>query len=178
MENVAVKIGRERLTWAGKEASAFKKNKNNLVKFFESFTHKGQMCVVLETLDISLYDFMKVRFFKALPLSDIRVVSQQTLVALNALKSIGLARAHIRPDNVMLVNHQLQPLQGETDSFGFGHSSYRNVPWRHHSGPWLQTIKDSTKQVWRLNTQTEYVQQARRPNKAETFPKSTLLWMT
>uniref|UniRef100_A0A8C4EU47 Protein kinase domain-containing protein n=1 Tax=Dicentrarchus labrax TaxID=13489 RepID=A0A8C4EU47_DICLA len=76
------------------------KNKNNLVRY------------------IDLYDLMKVRSFQPLCLSEIRVISQQMLVALNALKSVGLAHADIKPDNVMLANHQLRPFKLKLIDFG------------------------------------------------------------
>ncbi|XP_042280716.1 homeodomain-interacting protein kinase 1-like [Thunnus maccoyii] len=125
MEDVAVKIIRKYPTWAGKkEASALKEvsildmNKNNMVKFFESFKYKGHVCVVLEMLDKSLQDFVNERM-KPLCVSEIRVITQQLLVALNALKGIGLVHADIKPDNVMLVNHQLQPFRVKLIDFGF-----------------------------------------------------------
>lgn len=40
------------------------------------------------------------------------------LVALNALKSINVAHADIKPDNIMLVNNQLQPLKLKLIDFG------------------------------------------------------------
>ncbi|XP_045901918.1 homeodomain-interacting protein kinase 2-like [Micropterus dolomieu] len=125
MENVAVKIVKKHFTWAGeREAFALKKlrvldlNKSNLVKFFESFEHRGQMCLVLEMLDKSLHDLMIERRNRPLRLSEIRVISQQMLVALNALKNIGLVHADIKPDNVMLVHHQLQPFRVKLIDFG------------------------------------------------------------
>ncbi|XP_028437295.1 homeodomain-interacting protein kinase 1-like [Perca flavescens] len=125
MENVAVKIVKKHLTRAGKkEASAFKHicildlNKSNLVTFLESFMHKGHMCLVLEILDTTLHNLMSERGRRPLCLSEIRVISQQMLVALGALGSIGLMHADIKPDNVMLVNHQLQPFRVKLIDFG------------------------------------------------------------
>uniref|UniRef100_A0A3B4WZE5 Protein kinase domain-containing protein n=1 Tax=Seriola lalandi dorsalis TaxID=1841481 RepID=A0A3B4WZE5_SERLL len=61
-----------------------------------------------EMLDINIYDFIRSRDFQPLHLSEIRVITQQKLVALNTLKSVGLS--HVKPDNIMLVNHQ-QPFR-------------------------------------------------------------------
>ncbi|CAB1419688.1 unnamed protein product [Pleuronectes platessa] len=36
----------------------------------------------------------------------VHFIAYQLLEALNALKSIGVVHSHIKPDNVMLVNHQ------------------------------------------------------------------------
>ncbi|XP_040003063.1 homeodomain-interacting protein kinase 1-like [Xiphias gladius] len=124
-ERMAVKIVRKDLAWAGEtEVAMLKKlrqldqDKNNLVRFFEHFKHRGYVCLAFEMLDISIYDFMKERSFKPLDLSEIRVITQQMLVALNALKGIGLAHADIKLDNIMLVNHQLQPFKLKLIDFG------------------------------------------------------------
>uniref|UniRef100_A0A8D0A1Z8 Protein kinase domain-containing protein n=1 Tax=Sander lucioperca TaxID=283035 RepID=A0A8D0A1Z8_SANLU len=93
-------------------------DKNNLVRMTEYFRHKGHYCLVFEMLDTSLHDLMKERNSKPLCLSGIRVISQQMLVALNALKSIGLLHTDIKPDNVMLVNHKLQPFRVKLIDFG------------------------------------------------------------
>ncbi|KAI4791527.1 hypothetical protein KUCAC02_033952 [Chaenocephalus aceratus] len=122
-ECVAVKIIKRHLTWAGKkEAAAFRHisllalKESNLVRFYEAFMHKGHMCLVLEMLDQTLEDLMRGR--RQSPLSEIRVVSQQMLGALKALKSIGLLHADIKPDNVMLVDRMQQPFTVKLIDFG------------------------------------------------------------
>uniref|UniRef100_A0A3B4TG50 Protein kinase domain-containing protein n=1 Tax=Seriola dumerili TaxID=41447 RepID=A0A3B4TG50_SERDU len=76
----------------------------------EHFEYKGHVCLAFEMLDINIYDFIRSRDFQPLHLSEIRVITQQMLVALNALKSVGLSHADVKPDNIMLVNHQ-QPFR-------------------------------------------------------------------
>ncbi len=124
-ERVAVKIVRKDVAWAGKKEVAMLKylsqldqDKYNLVKLTEYFKHKGHVCLAFEMLDLSLYDFMKLRYFRPMRLSEIRVISHQMLVALTGLKSISLAHADIKPDNIMLVNHQLKPLKLKLIDFG------------------------------------------------------------
>ncbi|XP_027141845.1 homeodomain-interacting protein kinase 3-like [Larimichthys crocea] len=93
-------------------------SKSNLVKFIECFTYRGYICLVFELLDKSLFDLMVARNFKPLHLSAIRVITQQMLVALNALKSIGVAHRDIKLDNIMLVNHELFPFKVRLIDFG------------------------------------------------------------
>ncbi|XP_034729358.1 homeodomain-interacting protein kinase 1-like [Etheostoma cragini] len=135
MENVAVKIVKKHFTWAGKnEESAFKHicildlNKSNVVKFLESFMHRGHMCLVLEILDTTLHNLMRERGQRPLCVSEIRVISQQMLVALNALSSIGLVHTDIKPDNVMLVNHKLQPFKVKLIDFGLAATVPKMLP--------------------------------------------------
>uniref|UniRef100_A0A3B4XFA8 Protein kinase domain-containing protein n=1 Tax=Seriola lalandi dorsalis TaxID=1841481 RepID=A0A3B4XFA8_SERLL len=124
-EKIAVKILRSDMSWAGKrEAAVLKKirkldhDKNNLVKFHESFEYKGHICLTFEMLHLSIYDFMSCRDFKPMHLTEIRVITQQMLVALNALKSIGLSHADIKPDNIMLVNQKHFPFRVKLIDFG------------------------------------------------------------
>uniref|UniRef100_A0A8C9ZSZ7 Protein kinase domain-containing protein n=1 Tax=Sander lucioperca TaxID=283035 RepID=A0A8C9ZSZ7_SANLU len=124
-EKMALKIVRTDAGTTGKREVAMLRrlrkldeDKNNLVRMTEYFRHKGHYCLVFEMLDTSLHDLMKERNSKPLCLSGIRVISQQMLVALNALKSIGLLHTDIKPDNVMLVNHKLQPFRVKLIDFG------------------------------------------------------------
>uniref|UniRef100_A0A4W6D2W8 Protein kinase domain-containing protein n=1 Tax=Lates calcarifer TaxID=8187 RepID=A0A4W6D2W8_LATCA len=126
MDNVAVKIVKKRSTWsAKKEVNAFKRisildaDKCNCVKFFESFTYKNHVCIVLKVLDRSLQDFMIERRCKPLHLSEIRVISQQMLMGLNALKSLGMVHVDIKLDNIMLVNHRLHSFRVKLIDFGY-----------------------------------------------------------
>uniref|UniRef100_A0A4W6EQ99 Protein kinase domain-containing protein n=1 Tax=Lates calcarifer TaxID=8187 RepID=A0A4W6EQ99_LATCA len=48
----------------------------------------------------------------------IRIITQQMHVALNALKSISLVHADIKPDNIMFINHQSQPFKLKLIDFG------------------------------------------------------------
>lgn len=124
-EVVAVKIVRKDCFREGKkEARTLKKirqlnpEKNNLLRFIENFKYKGHCCLAFEMLDMSIFDFMRSKDFASLDLSEIRVIAQQLLVALNALKSAGLVHADIKPDNIMLVNHKLQPFKVKLIDFG------------------------------------------------------------
>uniref|UniRef100_A0A3Q2R186 Homeodomain-interacting protein kinase 2-like n=1 Tax=Fundulus heteroclitus TaxID=8078 RepID=A0A3Q2R186_FUNHE len=93
-------------------------DKNNLIKFYEGFNYKGHTCLVFEYLNESLFDFFVHRKLFPLHVSEIRVIAQQLLVALDALKSIGLVHCDIKPDNIMLVNHESQPFKVKLIDFG------------------------------------------------------------
>uniref|UniRef100_A0A3B5B1Y1 Protein kinase domain-containing protein n=1 Tax=Stegastes partitus TaxID=144197 RepID=A0A3B5B1Y1_9TELE len=90
----------------------------NIVRFIEHFTHKTKYCLVFELLDLTLFDYWSSRRFNPLHLYEIRVIAQQMLVALDALKSIGLVHSDIKLDNIVLVNHRLQPYKIKLIDFG------------------------------------------------------------
>uniref|UniRef100_A0A7N8YHZ0 Protein kinase domain-containing protein n=1 Tax=Mastacembelus armatus TaxID=205130 RepID=A0A7N8YHZ0_9TELE len=125
MKQMAVKIVRNDLDWAGRRELAMfdqlkklDQDKNNLVRFIEHFKHKRYVCLAFELLDIDLFTFMEKRDFEPMHVCDIQSITQQMLVALNALKSIGLVHTDIKPDNIMLVDHKLHPLRVKLIDFG------------------------------------------------------------
>ncbi|XP_047189021.1 homeodomain-interacting protein kinase 2-like [Scophthalmus maximus] len=69
-------------------------------------------------MDISLLDLLKERERRALSVNEIRPVTQQLLVALEALKNIGIIHMDLNPDNIILVNHKDQPFKIKLSDFG------------------------------------------------------------
>ncbi|TKS78953.1 Homeodomain-interacting protein kinase 2 [Collichthys lucidus] len=92
--------------------------KKNVVQFFEMFEHKGHICLAFEMLDRSLLQLIEDRNFKSLSPREIRPIAQQLLTAFDALKGIGVVHADLKPDNIMLVNHQEQPFRVKLIDFG------------------------------------------------------------
>uniref|UniRef100_A0AAQ4PCX8 Protein kinase domain-containing protein n=1 Tax=Gasterosteus aculeatus aculeatus TaxID=481459 RepID=A0AAQ4PCX8_GASAC len=120
--NTAIKILKDVNNYA-KEVKMLQKlrnldpERNNLVRFMDSFIDDDMSCIAFECLDRSLWDLMLQRE-ERLTLNEIRPITRQLLVALNALKGIGLLHADLKLDNVMLVNHQDQPFRVKLIDFG------------------------------------------------------------
>ncbi|XP_034564505.1 homeodomain-interacting protein kinase 4-like [Notolabrus celidotus] len=93
-------------------------DKVNVVKFFEMFKDMVWTCLVFEMLDMHLYDLIEERDGKPLCLQEIRPIAQQLLVALDALKSLGIIHTDIKPDNIMMVHKQSQTLRVKLIDFG------------------------------------------------------------
>ncbi|XP_041665398.1 homeodomain-interacting protein kinase 1-like [Cheilinus undulatus] len=109
--------------------SALDTDRSNVVKFFECFEENDQTCLAFEMLDKSLYDLMKANRFKPMSLQEIRPIAQQVLVALNALKGVGVIHGDIKPDNIMLVDHQNQPFKIKLIDFGQAVKVTEAMPW-------------------------------------------------
>lgn len=92
--------------------------KKNLVIFVENFRFSNLSCLTFELLDRSLQDLLKERAFKQWSVNEIRPVTYQLLVALDALKDIGILHTDVKPDNIMLVNHKDQPFRVKLIDFG------------------------------------------------------------
>lgn len=54
-------------------------DEGSFVRAYESFQHKGHICIVFELLHINLYDYLKQSHFEPLPLKYIRPIAQQVL---------------------------------------------------------------------------------------------------
>uniref|UniRef100_A0A3Q2FLL3 Protein kinase domain-containing protein n=1 Tax=Cyprinodon variegatus TaxID=28743 RepID=A0A3Q2FLL3_CYPVA len=76
----------------------------SIIKFYEDFYFRGHRCLVFEMLELTLDDFLEKVVGGGLHLNDIRVITQQLLVALDFLHGVGMAHRDIKPDNIMLVD--------------------------------------------------------------------------
>ncbi|XP_016893419.1 homeodomain-interacting protein kinase 2-like [Cynoglossus semilaevis] len=92
-------------------------DKNNLVRFNRHFEFPNNIFLEFEKLDMELLELVQ-SFNRPMPLSEIQMITQQMLVALNALKSIKMVHRDIKIDNIMLVNHQLHPFKVKLIDFG------------------------------------------------------------
>lgn len=93
-------------------------DKYNLIKATEFFQHKGHTCIAFEMLHINLYEELKRKDFSPMTLHDIRPILQQVLVAMWKLKTLRLIHADLKPENIMFVDPQSQPLKVKVIDFG------------------------------------------------------------
>uniref|UniRef100_A0A3B3D0N1 Protein kinase domain-containing protein n=1 Tax=Oryzias melastigma TaxID=30732 RepID=A0A3B3D0N1_ORYME len=124
-KHVAIKIVKKDFEDAGEdeikaliELSKIDADKYNLVKFVEWFHHNNHVCIVFDMLDQSLYDYLEKRGFRPLSLRTIRCLAWQLLVALSGLKKINMVHFDIKPDNIMLVDQNAEPLRLKLIDFG------------------------------------------------------------
>ncbi|KAF6736910.1 Homeodomain-interacting protein kinase 1 [Oryzias melastigma] len=120
-EHVAVKFmckteGRKELKIL-KKIRVFDPDENCLVRVLDHFKYNSAICVVFEKLDQDLVDFTTNRK-KPFEVCELRPVAQQLMVALKALKSIGVVHCDIKPNNIMLVDQQCSPYQVKLIDFG------------------------------------------------------------
>uniref|UniRef100_A0A3P9KMS9 Protein kinase domain-containing protein n=1 Tax=Oryzias latipes TaxID=8090 RepID=A0A3P9KMS9_ORYLA len=78
-------------------------DENHLIKMYECFTYRNMTCIVYELLEVNFHDSL-MNEQQLVPLCYIRVIAQQLLKALKALKSIGVAHCDIKLDNIMFAD--------------------------------------------------------------------------
>ncbi|KAI4823432.1 hypothetical protein KUCAC02_012016 [Chaenocephalus aceratus] len=101
-----------------KKLRCFDSDKSNIVRCHECFQRMDRTFMVFEMLDMSLHDYMNKRKWRPAPLNGIRTVIKDLATAFDTLKSIGLIHTDLKLDNVMLVDHQVQPLRVKLIDFG------------------------------------------------------------
>ncbi|XP_012723410.2 homeodomain-interacting protein kinase 2 [Fundulus heteroclitus] len=90
-------------------------DQRNIIKFYHSFSSNS--CLVFETCDITLNDYIKERT-QPMDLQDIRTVIQQLATALDALRDFGIIHSDLKTDNIMLVDKTRKPLEVKLIDFG------------------------------------------------------------
>nr|XP_046274229.1 homeodomain-interacting protein kinase 1-like [Scatophagus argus] len=93
-------------------------DKCNIVRWYKQFTDRGYICFLFEPLDKSLLDLMREKYFRPLPLKEIRPIVQQLANALEHLKTVGIIHADLKMENVVLVDHVRVPYKVKLIDFG------------------------------------------------------------
>ncbi|XP_019941017.1 homeodomain-interacting protein kinase 4-like [Paralichthys olivaceus] len=92
--------------------------KTNVVHFHEKLQQGQHTYLVFEKLDMNLEQLLKNRKYIPLSVSEIQLITQQLLTALEALRGLGIIHTNLKPDNIMLVNHKDQPFRVKLIDFG------------------------------------------------------------
>ncbi|XP_070409284.1 uncharacterized protein [Nothobranchius furzeri] len=109
---------------------------NHFIRLNDSFCFQDFLYQEFELLDKDLWDFVKKDV--SLKVAEVRVIAQQTLEALSALKQLGITHTDLKLDNIMLVNHEAQPFRVKLIDFGLAveterllrKSIYQTLPYR------------------------------------------------
>ncbi|XP_028300730.1 homeodomain-interacting protein kinase 3-like [Gouania willdenowi] len=101
-----------------KVISVLDTDRTNLLTFYEHFVYMDCNCLAFELLEIDLHTLMENREWEPLSVNYIHTIAEQLLVALDALKGLGIIHTDIKPDNVMVVNRNIQELKVKLIDYG------------------------------------------------------------
>uniref|UniRef100_A0A8C6NNP4 Protein kinase domain-containing protein n=1 Tax=Nothobranchius furzeri TaxID=105023 RepID=A0A8C6NNP4_NOTFU len=91
--------------------------KRYFIKLNDHFDFKDWFCMEFELLKENLLDFSR-RQNRSLKVYEIRAIAKQMLTALRVFKQLGISHADLKPENIMLVNHEKQPFGLKLIDFG------------------------------------------------------------
>lgn len=98
-----------------------------IVRFYESFLHRGIICLSFEVLDQDLkayiQDIQVQSGLCGLPLVEVRTITCQMLLALDVLACNGVINCEIKPENIMVVDRDHQPVTVKLVDYGAAQNS-------------------------------------------------------
>eukprot|EP00045_Choanoeca_perplexa_P015564 m.197721 g.197721 ORF g.197721 m.197721 type:complete len:1262 (+) comp17025_c0_seq3:219-4004(+) len=77
----------------------------NLVTLLQNFEYNSHFCTVYELCGPSLYDLLKRRGLRGLPLARVKHYTQQLLLGLTAIHEAGICHADLKPENILVNEH-------------------------------------------------------------------------
>ncbi|EMR11634.1 hypothetical protein PNEG_00072 [Pneumocystis murina B123] len=94
----------------------------SFIKYIDHFYFRDHLCIVMELLDINLYELIRINDFKGFSLPLIRCFTKQLLQNLVFLKKHGIIHCDLKPENILL-SHGIEPNIKVID---FGSSCFEN----------------------------------------------------
>uniref|UniRef100_A0A674NHP8 Protein kinase domain-containing protein n=1 Tax=Takifugu rubripes TaxID=31033 RepID=A0A674NHP8_TAKRU len=93
----------------------------HIAKFNNFFSEKARTCLSFELRDLDLFSYISNTkgppLNRGLALSEVRAITHQLATALHYLKTIGIIHGDIKPNNIMVVNRQEEPLNVKLADF-------------------------------------------------------------
>ncbi len=126
-EEVAIKVNKndpDAFYLARQEIAILKKLRRldpdtcNIAKWNGFFFHKENICLNFELLDQSLDSAMRSRDGKCLTVTELREIIRQLATTLHHLSLKEVIHGDIKPENIMMVDSQQQPVQVKLIDFG------------------------------------------------------------
>lgn len=97
---------------------------HHTVQMIEHFYFRNHLCITFELLGMNLYDYLKLRFFQGMPMTNLRTVTLQMLDAFAHLKRQHIIHCDLKPENILIKN----PLVCFGAGPGKSSVAYGNVP--------------------------------------------------
>jgi len=83
-------------------------NSPHMVQLLSSFMYKSHLCLVFECLGLNLYEVLKRRQFRGLPLAMVRTLVRQALEGVKELAGKTIVHCDLKPENMLLVSEEVE----------------------------------------------------------------------
>lgn len=85
-----------------------RENRNRCIHLFECFDFRGHICIVMDLLGQSIFDFLKGNSFVPFPNSQIQNFARQLFTSVAFLHDLQLIHTDLKPENILLVDANYQ----------------------------------------------------------------------
>ncbi|KAK4106192.1 kinase-like protein [Parathielavia hyrcaniae] len=83
-------------------------NRNRCIHFRDCFDYRGHICIVMDLLGQSVFDFLKSNSFVPFPNSQIQSFARQLLTSVAFLHDLNLIHTDLKPENILLCHNEYQ----------------------------------------------------------------------
>ncbi|GAB1320073.1 serine threonine protein kinase CMGC group [Madurella fahalii] len=83
-------------------------NRNRCIHFRDCFDYRGHICIVMDLLGQSVFDFLKSNNFVPFPNSQIQSFARQLFTSVAFLHDLNLIHTDLKPENILLCHNEYQ----------------------------------------------------------------------
>ena len=76
----------------------------NMVKLMCYFMYQSHLCLVFELLGLNLYEVLKQRQFRGLPIAIVKKYMKQAINGIQEVSDRGIVHCDLKPENILVVN--------------------------------------------------------------------------
>lgn len=82
-------------------------DRDYMVNLISYFMHQNHLCLVFELLGLNLYEVLKRRQFRGLPLTVVRSIIRQSVEGIRDLSRKNVVHCDLKPENILLVSEDV-----------------------------------------------------------------------
>ncbi|KFY73523.1 hypothetical protein V499_06399 [Pseudogymnoascus sp. VKM F-103] len=83
-------------------------NRNRCIHFRDCFDYRGHICIVMDLMGQSVFDFLKGNSFTPFPNSQIQSFARQLFTSVAFLHDLNLIHTDLKPENILLCENAYQ----------------------------------------------------------------------
>jgi hypothetical protein len=108
--------------------------KDMMVSLLCYFLHKSHLCLVFELLGQNLYELLKRRQFRGLPLRIVKNVVKQALDGVTELTKRKIVHCDLKPENILVVSNEVTQMMVDSSQISGNKSKKSTEATGHKSG--------------------------------------------
>nr|ACU18176.1 unknown [Glycine max] len=104
------------------------KGGNRCVQIRNWFDYRNHICIVLEKLGPSLYDFLRKNNYRSFPIDLVREIGRQLLECIAFMHDLRMIHTDLKPENILLVSPEYVKVPDYKSSSRSPSSYFKRVP--------------------------------------------------